>query len=53
MNSSTSLKKQLAKEEKHEDKCVKTALNDLSHAQKLQSEAEKVSGPFHPPDDIV
>jgi len=44
-SSSASLKqlqKQVAKEEKQEDKLVKIALKDLSHAHKAQSRAQKV-----------
>jgi hypothetical protein len=40
------LQKQVAKEEKQEDKLVKTALKDLSHAHQAQSKAQKVLGLF-------
>lgn len=48
-SSSASLKqlqKHVVKEEKQEDKLVKHALKDLSHAHKVQIKAQKVLGLF-------
>lgn len=45
-SSSASLKqlqKQVAKEEKHEDKLVKQSLKDLSQAHKAQTRVQKVT----------